>query len=102
MSRQVVKTTSKGALRGLDLDITSGKLFCTCFDDGYIHCFRIEKPIDAESRIEKIRSFKGFEKPRNVLWWDNRQELYIGHAGGIIAVYKLDEETTGPVCTSVL
>lgn len=98
MSKQVVKTSSKGSIRGLDINLENGKLFCSCFEDGYVHFFNIAKPITAESHIEKIRSIKGFEKPRNLLWWEERQELYVGHAGGIIAVYKLDAEVPGPVC----
>lgn len=98
MSKQVVRTTSRGAIRGMDINFVSGKIFVTCFDDGFIHCYNISKPISADSSIDKVRSFRGFDKPRNILWWEERQELYVGHHGGIIAVYKLDAETNGPIC----
>ena len=98
MSRQVVRTSSKRSIRGMDINFKTGKIFVTCFDDGFIHCYNITMPITANSDIDKVRSFRGFSKPRNVLWWEERQELYVGHTGGIIAVYKLDAQTNGPIC----
>lgn len=98
MCQQVLKTSSKGAIRGLHVDFNNGKLVCSCADDGFIHYFSFSKPYTADSHFEKVKSFKGFEKPRNVLWWEDRKELYVGHTGGIIAVYKLLEDIKGPVC----
>lgn len=77
--KQVVKTSSEGSIRGLEGDFANSRIFCSCLEDSYIHVFRLDDPTDAEGRIDKIASIKTSPKPRVVRWWNDRQELFIGH-----------------------
>ena len=95
--RQTVKTSSEGAIRGLEADFSSKRLYCTCHDDGYLHTFRLVDPSDPEGRIEKINSVKGVPKPRIIRWWGERNEMYVGHQDGLISVFNFQMNANGPI-----
>jgi hypothetical protein len=48
--------------------------------------------------VQKIGTYKGCEKPRNVKYWKDRQEVYIGHAGGRMFIYNSQKISEGPIC----
>jgi WD40 repeat protein len=66
MMKQVVHTSSEGSIRGLVADFHSNRVYCTCYEDGYIHVFRLIDSNDPEGRIEKIMSIKGMPGPRMI------------------------------------
>jgi WD40 repeat protein len=99
---QVVKTSSEGTIRGLEADFENKRLYCTCYDDGYIHTFKLFDPKDPEGRIEKASSVKGAPGPRVIRWWAERGELFVGHQGGLISVFNPNLNTTGPIYSSKL
>lgn len=100
LMKQVVRTTSEGAIRGLEFDVANKRLYCTCHDDGYVHAFRVVDPSDPEGRIEKITSVKGAPHPRVVRWWEDRQELIVGHQEGLISFYNFEVNQNGPIYCS--
>ena len=62
----------------------------------------MKDPSRADSDISAIMSFKTIAKPRCLIFWDERKELFIGHSGGILAVYQLESQellNKGPLCT---
>ena len=95
--KQVVRTTSEGAIRGIEVDVLNKRLYCTCHDDGYVHVFRIVDPTDPEGRIEKISSLKGAANPRVVKWWEERKELIVAHQDGVISFYNFELNPNGPL-----
>jgi WD40 repeat protein len=97
MMKQVIRTTSNGSIRGLELDLPNKRLYCTCHEDSYLHVFRIVDPADPEGRIEKVSSIKGAPNPRVVKWWEERQELVVGHQDGVVSFYNLELNPNGPV-----
>jgi WD40 repeat protein len=96
-AKQIVKTSSEGAIRGLEQDFMNKRIYCTCHDDGYLHAFRLVDPTDPEGRIEKISSTKGAPKPRVLRYWADRNEMYVGHQDGLISVFNFQINTTGPI-----
>lgn len=97
---QVIKTSSEGAIRGLEGDFSNKKLYCTCHDDGYVHGFKLREPEDPEGRIDKFVSVKGPPKPRQIKFWEERGELFVGHQDGLISVYNLELNPKGAICSS--
>lgn len=97
MMKQVVHTTSEGSIRGLAADFNSKRLYCTCYEDGYIHTFRMVDPSDPEGRIEKVMSVKGTPGPRLIKLWEERNELVVGHQNGVISFYNFEINTNGPL-----
>ncbi len=94
---QVVKTSSEGAIRGLEGDFPNKRVYCSCLDDGYIHIFKLFDPIDPEGRIEKTASIKGAPGPRVIRYWPERQELFVGHKDGLVSVINPELNPTGPI-----
>lgn len=97
MMKQVIHTTSEGSIRGLAANFTEKRLYCTCYEDGYIHTFRMVDPTDPEGRIEKIMSIKGTAGPRLIKVWEDRKELVVGHQDGVLAFYNFEINTNGPL-----
>ena len=95
--KQVVKTSSEGSIRGLEADFPNKRIFCSCHEDAYIHIFKLNDPSDPEGRIDKTVSIKTAPKPRVIRWWDDRQELYIGHQDGLISVINFTLNPNGPI-----
>lgn len=100
MMKQVVHTSSEGSIRGLEADISNKRLYCTCYEDGYIHTFRLVDPSDPEGRIEKINSVKGAPNPRIIKLWHERNELVVGHQDGVISFFNFEINPNGPLYSS--
>jgi hypothetical protein len=73
-------------------------MFASCFDDGYVYEYSIDQPVSADSQVSKKSSSKGYPKPRNLVYWPSRDELYVGYAGGKLCVFKAGEIGNGPIC----
>lgn len=97
LMKQVIKSTSNGSIRGLELDLVNKRIYCACHEDAYIHVFRIVDPTDPEGRIEKVSSVKGTAGPRVLRWWEDRQELVVGHEEGILSIYNFEMNPNGPL-----
>lgn len=95
--RQVVRTSSDGSIRGLEVDLQTKRMYCSCFEDHYVHIFRLVSPSDPEGRIEKIQSIKTSMNPRTLKWWPEKEELYIGHQSGLISVINFKLNPNGPI-----
>jgi 6-phosphogluconolactonase (cycloisomerase 2 family) len=48
--------------------------------------------------VTKLQSVRGYENPRNIVFWHQRNELYVGHKKGKVAVYDLNNAENGPIC----
>ena len=95
--KQSIRTSSEGAIRGLDADFDKKLVFCCCEEDSYVHIFKLHAPTDPEGRLEKLMSIKGSPGPRVMRWWADRNELVLGHKDGLISVINYDVHPTGPI-----
>ena len=100
MTKQMIKLGKKHAIRGFDVDWENGRMFVADHDNGCIHQYSIQQPISPDSLIEEVSTFTGTAGPRVVKWWEDREEIYVGHKNGKMSVYELDNFTSGPICKS--
>jgi WD40 repeat protein len=96
MMKQVIRTSSEGSIRGIVADFQNRKLYCTCFEDGYIHIFKLVDPTDPEGRVDKVLSVKGAPNPRVIKLWPERNEVVVGHQDGLISFYNFELNQSGP------
>jgi len=47
--------------------------------------------------LESIGKFRGYENPRNIVYWKERGELIVGHSKGNIAIYRSELINKGPI-----
>ena len=50
-----------------------------------------------EITIKRIGKSKAYEKPRNVYYWRERKELYVGYTGGKLCVFKAGDLGSGAI-----
>jgi len=55
-----------------------------------------------ESRIEKKKTFRGYKNPRNIIIWDDRNEMFVGHGNGVISVFQLNGSNESPICKPLI
>jgi len=97
-AKQVVKIGKKHTIRGLDVDFKAGKCFLADYEDGTIFYYNFMTPTSATTPLEMINSWKGPPKPRVLQYWDERNELYVGCAGGRMSIFEMESVNQGPIC----
>lgn len=74
-------------------------MFVADYDDGSLYQYTIKTPISPDSPVELVNTFTGAKNPRCVRYWRERDELYVGHDGGKLVVFELNNFTSGPICS---
>ena len=96
--QQLVKLQKNSRIRALEISPSDGKVFLTDYENGNVYYYQGTVPFDAKSPLELVKIFKAPMKGRVIKYWKERNELYIGCAGGKMSVIDIDTYTTGPIC----
>ena len=48
--------------------------------------------------MTKATEYKGPKKPRRMVYWPERDEIYVSHEKGQISIYDANRITNGPFC----
>lgn len=94
---QMLNTDSKGAIRGLDFNESTGRVFASCADDGRVYCFQLNGSLRGEIALAKAFTISGPNQPRTLIYVPAIQQLAVGYQGGIIAFYGMNGSSS-PIC----
>jgi hypothetical protein len=101
MRRQKIQIDSSPNLRAMKIDTVQAVMFIGSFEDGIVHKYSIEKPICAESVIEKEWWVQSNREVRVIEYWSERREIFVGHAKGVLTVFD-SEDHSAPKCNNKL
>lgn len=88
--KQYFKSTGKGPIRSMQVDLEEGILFCSTYKDCSLHIFRLTNTTSPEARIEKLKTLFGSPNPRCIAYWKSRKEVWVGHKDGLVSVFSLN------------
>ena len=63
----------------MDANWEANEISIGCFEDGYVHIFRLDDRSDAEGRVERILSVKAIPRSRVLRYSKARSEIFVGH-----------------------
>lgn len=90
------KTGSSSPIRGLALDFEGLLLYCASHDDDFIYAFDVADAALKDKQPGCKFSVKTAANPRCLVWWQKREELVIGHKGGILSVFNPKIDPASP------